>query len=63
VATWDLGDRLSICLKAQENQETLCQDGRRADRRTYRCLLTASRQCSRHRLIFIIVEAVRTQCM
>jgi len=26
VATWDLGNHLSICLKTEENQENRCRD-------------------------------------
>ena len=31
VATWNLGNHLSICFQAQENQESLCRGGRSQD--------------------------------
>jgi hypothetical protein len=37
-SNWDLGNRLSICLKIEESQENLCREGRRAG--PSRCMLT-----------------------
>jgi hypothetical protein len=48
VATWNPGDRLSICLKTQDYQETFCQDGR--SQGPSGCTLTSSRQSGKQKV-------------